>query len=332
MFMPNLKYTMNKKIFITRNISTIAKDTLTQRGFDVTVYPKEGVPSQKKIISYLKSQAYDGMISLLTDSIDKTLFDACPTLKIVANYATGYNNINLEEAKKRGIMITNTPGVSGSSVAEHAVALTLALANNIAVADRFVRDGKYKGWMPTGFAGSDLYGKTIGLVGVGSIGSKVASIFRNGFGAKIVYHDVNPNQKMETELQAVRCNTLDQLLIQADVVSLHVPLLPTTHHLIDATKLALMKSSAFLINTSRGPVVDEAALVRALHVGTIAGAGLDVFEFEPKMSKGLAKLTNVVLTPHIASARTETRNEMARIAAQGIIDFFDGKRPTNAVI
>lgn len=322
---------MSKKIFITRKIPEIATTMLKEKGFVVDVYPKDSIPKQKEIIKALKKGGYDGVISLLTDHIDAAVFEAAPTVKIFANYAAGFNNLDLSEAKKRGVTITNTPGVSSVAVAEHAIALMLALATRIVEGDEYVRAGKYKGWMPLDFFGIDLAGRKLGLIGVGNIGSIVAKMARRGFDMNIIYHDMVKNEQVERECQAVKANSLEDLLKEADVISLHVPLLESTHHLINKERLALMKREALLINTSRGPVIDEAALVEALKGGVIRGAGLDVFEHEPELSPGLAKLPNVILTPHIASARESARNEMAKTVARNIIAFFDGQVPPNKI-
>jgi glyoxylate reductase len=325
---------MSKKILITREIPKIGIDMLKKQGYQVTVCPgKAGdVPlSHAKLISYLKKIPYDGVISLLTDPINNKTLDAAPTVKIFSNYAAGFNNIDLVETKKRGIVATNTPGVSSIAVAEHAVALMFALTTRLVEADSFTKKGKYKGWSPLSFIGSDMTGKTIGLIGVGSIGYEVARMLVTGFGVSILYYDVVPNQKIESAYGARRCTTVEEVLQRADIVSLHVPLLDSTHHLVNAQRLKLMKKTAFLVNTSRGPIVDEKALVAALKRKTIAGAALDVFENEPKLAPGLTKLANVVLTPHIASAREHARNEMARIAAQNVIDVLEGRSPQNRV-
>ena len=325
---------MTKRILITREIPKLGLTMLQERGFEVDVCPGEtgdASLSQDELISYLTKKQYDGIISLLTDKIDAKLMEAAPSVKIVANYAAGFNNIDLVETKKRGIVATNTPGVSSIAVAEHAMALMLALTTRIVEADLFTKKGKYQGWSPMAFIGTDLSGKTLGLIGVGSIGIEVARIAAQGFAMKILYYDVVPNEKIEKDYSAQRVATVEELLPQADIVSLHVPLLDSTHHLINAARLKMMKKSAFLINTSRGPVVDEKALVTALKERLIAGAALDVFEFEPELAPGLATFDNVILTPHIASARDHARNEMARIAAQNIIDFFDGNKPQNQV-
>jgi glyoxylate reductase len=198
-------------------------------------------------------------------------------------------------------------------------------------ADTFVRAGKYKGWDPMIFIGDTLRGKTVAIIGTGRIGEQVARKLHAGFGAKILYYDVRRNEKIESDCNAQFVNSVDEALSQADAVSIHVPLLPSTHHLINAENLKKMKKTAYLINTSRGPVIDEAALVKALAEGTIRGAGLDVYEFEPKLAKGLAKLPNTILSPHIASAQMGAREEMSLVVAENVIDFLEGKTPRNKV-
>ncbi len=322
---------MNKKIFVTRIIPQVGLDMLRQKGFEVEVYPKDEILPRKKLVGILKKGNYDAILSLITDNIDTSVFSAAPIAKIVANYGTGFDNIDLVEAKKRGVTVTNAPAdLASEAVAEHAIALMLALAAQIVEGDEFMRKNKYKGWDPMGFIGTDILGKTLGIVGVGRIGSRVAHYAR-GLGLNIVYTDVARNEQLEKDCAAVFCSSIEELLPKADVVSLHTPLLDSTRHLMNENRLKMMKPTAFLINTSRGPVIDEKALVAALQNKTIAGAGLDVFEFEPKLSAGLSKLSNVVLTPHIASASIEARNQMSVIVAQNIIDFFDGKTPKNKV-
>lgn len=319
-----------KKIYITRKIPEVGIKILLDKGFELEVYPEEHAPSHDELLANLKKAEYDGVVTLLTDKVDASFFDASPSTKIVANYATGFNNIDIVEAKKRGVVVTNTPGVSALSVAEHTVALMFALTTRLVEGDLFMREGKFKGWTPYNFVGTDLSGKTIGLVGVGNIGAKVAHMLKS-FGVKIIYTDISKNESIENDCGAIKCIDLNQLLQQADIVSLHVPLLDSTHHLINESHLKLMKPTAFLINTSRGPVVDEVALVSALKNKVIAGAGLDVFEFEPNLTEGLKELQNVVLTPHIASARESARNDMAVLCAEALVDFFEGKEVKNKV-
>jgi len=322
---------MTKTIFVTRKIPEIGIKMLRDKGYEVDVREKDTILSQKGLIKILKKKPYDAVATLLTDAVDSKLFDAVPSAKIFANYATGFDNIDINEAQKRGIVVTNAPAVSTSeAVAEHTFALMLSLAARIVEADEFVRRGKYKGWEPMNFIGTDILGKTLGLIGAGRIGGQVAH-YASGFGLKVIYTDIKRNERIEKESGATFFNTPEEVLRQADIVSLHVPLMDSTKHLINAERLAMMKKTAFLVNTARGPIVDEAALVEALKNKTIAGAGLDVFEFEPKLAKGLVKLDNVILTPHIASASDTARNEMSTLVAQNIIAFFEGQVPPNKV-
>ena len=322
---------MTKTIFVTRKIPEVGIKMLRDKGYEVDVREKNTIPNQRELIKALKKKPYDSVITLLTDPVDVKLFEAVPSAKIFANYATGFDNIDIVEAQKRGITIANAPAVSTSeAVAEHTFALMLSLAARIVEADDFVRKGKYKGWEPMNFIGTDLLGKTLGLIGAGRIGAKVA-YYASGFGFKVIYTDLKRNEQIEKESGAVYYSTPEEVLRQADIVSLHVPLMDSTYHLINAERLAMMKKTAFLVNTARGPIIDEVALVKALQNKTIAGAGLDVFEFEPKLAKGLVKLDNVILTPHIGSASDTARNEMSTLVAQNIIDFFEGKVPPNKV-
>jgi glyoxylate reductase len=256
---------------------------------------------------------------------------AAPQLKIVANYAVGYDNIAVKELHDAGVVVTNTPGVLTDTVAEYTVALILALAKRIPEADRFTKAGKYQGWAPELLLGSDLSGKLLGIVGAGRIGSGVAKRLADGFGMRVKYYDIARSEALEETVSCEYCESLEELLCEADVVSIHVPLLPQTEHLINAERLALMKPSAYLVNTSRGPVVDEKALVQALKSGTIRAAGLDVFEHEPKLAPGLAKLPNVIVSPHIASASEETRGKMSELVAFNVNEFFLGNPPPHVV-
>ena len=309
---------MDKQIYITRKIPEAGLKLLREEGIDFDMGTSKVPPTKKEIIKALKKKPYDGVISFLTDQIDGEVFDACKTAKVFANFSVGFNNIDLEEAKKRNIAISNTPGTSSVAVAEHTIAFMLTLTTRIDEGDRLMRQGKYKGWDPDLLIGTDLKGKTIGLIGVGQIGTEVAKILHYGFGSNVIYSDVCQNPILEKITGPTRMET-SEILRVADIVSLHVPLLPGTHHLINKEALASMKKTAFLINTSRGPVVDEKALVDALKNNIIQGAALDVYEFEPKLTPGLTKLSNVVLTPHIASARQSARNMMAEIAAKNIV-------------
>lgn len=322
---------MNKKILITRKIPDAGLKLLKEKNIDFDIGNYKKPLSRGQLLKDLKSKKYDGVISFLTDHLDKEVFDACPTAKVFANYSVGFNNTDLEEAKRRGIEITNTPGTSEVAVAEHTVALIFSLTKRIVEADEFMRRGKYKGWDPDLFIGTDLNGKTIGIIGGGRIGTKVAQMLHNGFDVNIIYSDIVPNKDLEESFKVVKKETIE-VIKEADIITLHVPLNESTKHLINEDNIKLMKKSAILINTSRGPVVDEKALVKALKEREIFGAALDVFEFEPKLTKGLAKLDNVVITPHIASASKTARDMMAIVAAKNIISFLETGKVINSVL
>ena len=317
------------KVFITRRIPEAGPELLMQAGHDVSIAPQDGAISRDALVSGVRG--VDGLLSLLTDKIDGEVMDAAgKQLKIIANYAVGFDNIDLQAAKSRGIAVTNTPDVLTETVAEHTFALLLALAHRIPESDRFTRAGKYHGWGPMMLLGRDLAHKTLGVVGLGRIGSLVAQHAVKGFGMSVLYYDVKPNADFEKEMNA-KFTSLEDVLAKSDFISIHVPLLPTTRHLMNAERFALMKPTAYLVNTSRGPVVDEAALVLALQKGVIAGAALDVFEKEPELAAGLTGLENVILTPHIASATIETRSRMAELAAKNILAVFAGEPPLTSV-
>src|SRR3989338_1137012 len=320
-----------ERVFVTRKIPGNGLAMLREAGFEVDVSSKDRPLSKQELIKALRKKPYDAVLSLLTDQIDAEVFDAAPTVKIVANYAIGFNNIDLAEAKRRGVFVTNTPGGGADRVTEHTWGLILALTCRIVEGDNFVRRGKYKGWDPMIFHGIKLAGKTFGIIGTGRIGADVARRAARGIEMKVIYYDIVRNDALEKDFGAAFKRTAEEVLREADIVSIHVPLTKETTHLLGSERLAMMKRGAFLVNTSRGKVIDEAALVEALRTGKIAGAGLDVFEKEPKFAKGLTKLPNVVLTPHIASATKEARFDMARMAAENIIAALAGKTPPNAV-
>jgi len=321
-----------KKIFITRRIHQPAEDMFRAEGYDVTVSTKDGVLTKEELIVALSGMQYDAVVSLLTDTIDQEVISAMPdSVKIIANYAVGVDNIDLVAATERGIVVTNTPDVLTGSVAEHTVGMILSLASRIVEGDRFIREGKFVGWDPMLLLGIDIKGKTFGLIGAGRIGSEVAGILFNGFGMNVIYSDVKKNEALEVLCKAQFLRSHDEVLSRADVVSIHVPLLPTTHHLINAEKLARMKKGALLINASRGAIIDEQALADALKAGVIRGAALDVFEFEPKINQELMNIPNVVMTPHAASATEETRTKMAEIVARNVIEVLEGRGILNQV-
>ena len=317
-----------QKVFITRKIPEIGIKLL-KKNFIVKVYPKNKPITRKELFKSVKW--CDGLLCLLTDKIDKQILDKNPNLKIVANYAVGFNNIDVNYAKERKIPVSNTPGkLISKAVAEHTISLMFAITKRIVEADRFTRGGRYRGWSPTLMIDLELSGKTLGVVGLGRIGSEVVQRAARGMGMKVLYHDVIRNKKFEKKYKA-KYVPLNTLLKKSDAVTLHVPLLKSTHHLIGSKELRMMKKTAYLINTSRGPVIDEKELVKALKKKQIAGAALDVLEFEPKLSPGLAQLNNVILTPHIASATIEAREEMAILAANNIIAALKGKKIPNKV-
>jgi len=318
-------------VYITRKIPEVGLKLLKDSNIEYDIGKSLNPPSKKQLINELKKKPYDGVISFLTDKIDKDIFDACPKAKVFANYAVGFNNIDIEEAKKRGIEISNTPGTSSLAVAEHTVALMLALTTRLVEGDKFMHSGKYKGWDPYLLIGTDMKGKTIGLIGAGSIGTEVAKILYGGFNSSIIYSDPTINEELEKHTGAIR-KTQDEILKEADIISIHVPLLPTTHHLINKDSFLKMKKTAFLVNTSRGPVVDEKALVDALKNNIIAGGAVDVYEFEPKLTKGLNKLKNLIMTPHIASSRQTARNMMSEVAVKNIISVLNTGKVINSVI
>jgi glyoxylate reductase len=328
---------MTYNVLITRDIPDEGIKMLkADKRIKLEIYENDQKIPRRELLRRVKEK--DIILSILTENMDAQVMDAAgPGLKMIANYAVGFNNIDLKAAKKRGIVVTNAPNDEISeSVAEHTIALIFALAKRIVETDKFTRAGKYKAWGPKLFLGTDLYGKTVGIVGTGNIGSGVVRRLHNGFNMKVVYNDIKKNSKLEKETSA-KYRSLTQLLKEADVVSLHVPLLPSTRGLIGAKELSLMKPTAFLINTSRGPIVKEKPLVRALSKGQIAGAGLDVYECEPLIdcdptdNLELRTLENVVLTPHTASATIGTRQAMSRVAAENILAFVKGKTPPNLV-
>jgi glyoxylate reductase len=266
-------------------------------------------------------------VPTLTDRIDRGLLEAlAPPLRIVSTFAVGVDNIDLAAARSLGVRVAHTPGVLTEATAEIAVALLLACARRVVEGDRLTREGRFTGWTPLFHRGRGVYGKTVGVVGAGRIGRRVASSLRKGFDCEILVHP-----DWEADLQASFVS-LDTLLARSDFVTLHCPLTPRTRHLIDARALSLMKPTAFLVNTSRGPVVDEAALVEALAAGRIAGAGLDVYEEEPRLAPGLAERENAVLLPHIGSATHEARDAMGRLAAEAIVDVLSGREPRHALV
>ena len=319
---------MRPKVLVTREIPERGLSKIREF-FEVDLWTDEAPPPKDVILERIRDK--DALVSLLTDPIDEEVFDAAPKLRIVSQYAVGYDNIKVEEATKRGVYVTNTPGVLTETVADFTFALMLAVARRVVEADRYVREGKWKvGWHPLMMVGTDVYGATLGIVGLGRIGSAVARRAK-GFNMRVIYYDVVRREDLEKEL-GIEYVSLDKLLEESDYVSLHTPLTPQTYHLIGEEQLKKMKKTAFLINTARGKVVDQKALYKALKEGWIAGAGLDVFEQEPiSPDDPLLELDNVVLAPHAASASYETRSRMAEMVADNLIAFLKGEVPPNLV-
>ncbi|MDO8495701.1 MAG: D-glycerate dehydrogenase [bacterium] len=320
------------KIFVTRPIPDAGIKMLQDKGYEVVVNEaaKDRVATREEVLAGVKG--VDALLSVLTEKVDAEVMDAgLPTLKVIANYAVGFDNVNLPVAKEKNIAVTNTPGVLTNTVAEHTFALMLSIAHRISEADRFSRAGKYTAWGPQLLLGTDLSGKTLGVVGLGRIGSRVAMHAAKGFGMKIIYTDPKPSAEFEKEMGAEYVATIEELLPKADFVSIHVPLLDSTRHLMNAERLKMMKPTAYLVNTSRGPIIDEKALAQALAENWIQGAAIDVFEFEPDITPELKSLENIIITPHIASATLETRQLMSVLAATNIIEALEGRTPPNLV-
>jgi len=287
--------------------------------------PPEGAARSEEELIALAADA-DVLLTVLADPVSARVFEACPDLKMVAQYAVGLDNIALDAAEAHEVVVTHTPGVLTDATADQAWALLLAAARHVRAADRYVRDGQFERWETTLLLGTELAGKTMGVVGLGRIGAAAARRAL-GFGMDVIYHNrsrANPTVERQTNARYVE---LDELLATSDVVSLHCPLNEDSRHLIDADALARMKDDAILVNTARGAVVDEAALVEALEAGTIAAAGLDVFEDEPAVHPGLVEQETVVLAPHLGSATAETRRKMANMCTASILARFDGADP-----
>lgn len=315
------------KIYIARKLPEPIEEMLTPF-FEVKSNPSELLEGKEEFLKNI-----EGITALVTDSrvkVDEEVMNAAgPKLKVISNYAVGYNNIDVKIATKKGIAVTNTPGVVNNATADIAWALMFGIARRVAEGDRLIRMGEPWSWTPTFFLGRDFTGKILGIIGAGRIGNTMAKR-ACGFGMEIIYSDRQTNEQMEKELGAKRVD-FETLLKEADYVSVHTPLTPETRHLISKKEFAMMKPTSILINTSRGPVVDEQALIEALKTRSIWGAGLDVFEKEPYVNPELFKLDNVVMTPHIGTATSDTRRGMATMAAQNILDIMEGKTPMGIV-
>ena len=316
---------MLEKVLVTRKIPDAGLQLL--EGYDVTVL-SQSPPERGELIEAVRGAA--GILSTVTETVDAELMDAAgDDLKVVANMAVGYDNVDLEAANERGVVVTNTPEVLNETTADTAFMLLLAAARRLGEAERLLRSGGWEAWGPMQLTGPDVWGKRLGIVGFGRIGQAVARRAR-GFEMDLVYHDQFQNEGAERELGA-RYLELHELLRTCDFVSVHTPLTPETTHLIGAEELSLMLPTAVLVNSSRGPVVDEAALADALEEGSIFAAGLDVYEEEPEVHPKLLELENVILAPHIGSASIETRDKMAALAAENIVAVLRGEDPKTPI-
>lgn len=318
---------MRHTVLVTRKVFDEAINLLAKH-FEVESNQRDTPVTPTQLVRRLQRKA--GAITLLTETIDERLLAQCPELKIVCNVAVGYNNIDVKACTRRGVMVTNTPGVLDDTTADFAWTLLLATARRVVEADKFFRTGKWKGWGLMQFLGCDVHHKTLGVVGFGRIGKGVARRAK-GFDMRVIYTDVQRVDEATEREYGVMYVDKRTLLRESDFVTLHVPLMPETTHFISQPEFALMKKTAILINAARGPVVDEKGLVKALREGRIAGAGLDVYEKEPRCDRALMGMKNVVLAPHIASASVETRTKMAVMAAQNLIAGLSGQRPPNLV-
>ena len=318
---------MKPKVLVTRKIFKEALDLLKDH-IEYEIGSREGELTKQDLLEKVRDK--QGILSLLVDTIDRDVIDAAPQLKIIANCAVGYDNIDIDYVRKKGILVTNTPGVLTETTADLTWALILSVARRIPQADVFTREKMYLGWELDLYLGREITGKCLGIIGMGRIGKAVASRAR-AFRMKVVYSDPHRLPKKEEVLYQASWLSLEDLLRTADIVTLHTSLTPETTHLISADRLRLMKKEAILVNVSRGPVVNELALAEALEQKIIWAAGLDVYEREPEIEERLLSLDNVVLLPHIGSATFETRTRMATMAAKNLVQGLSGKQPDNLI-
>jgi len=317
------------KVFVSRKFPGTALARLQSSGHEVVISEFDRPLNSEELLE--RARGVDALLSFLTDKIDGEVLDAIgPQLKVVSNYAVGFDNIVVPDATSRGIVVSNTPcDEVNEAVAEHTWALMLTLARRVTEADESTKRGAYHGWEPGIFLGTSLRGKTLGVIGLGRIGEMVAKRAK-GFEMKVLYNKRTPDQKAEQEL-GVQFASIDDLLSQSDFVSLHAPLTDETRHMMNTDRFNKMKKGSFFVNTARGPMVDEYALVDALRNGKIAGAGLDVFDAEPDVNPELVGMENVVLTPHIASATYEAREKMGNLAVDAILNTLNGQKPETIV-
>lgn len=315
------------KIFVTSKISDSALNILKSVG-EVEVWEKEETLNGPPLLDKIKNQ--DAVLSMVNNFITDDILQQASKLKVIGNCGVGYNNIDIASAEKRGIVVTNTPDVLNDATADLTWALILGIARRIVEADHFVREGKFTGWLPHLFIGNMVYGKKLGIIGMGRIGAAVCQRAK-GFNMKVYYYNRNPLPKEKEQEYNAQYVDLETLLKECDYITIHAPLNEESYHLIGREELHLMKKDAYLINTSRGPIIDEQGLYEHLKEGKIAGAALDVYEHEPKIVEGLLALDNVILLPHIGSATYETRTKMAELAANNIANVLSGKEPITPV-
>jgi len=316
------------KVFITYKIPNIAEKILREKGFTVSVNRSGKILTKEELIR--KGKNADALITLLSDKIDREVIDNLNKCRIIANYAVGYNNIDVEYAKSRGIVVANTPGILTDATADLTMALILACARRLPEGERFVREGKFEGWKPELLLGLDLKGKTLGIVGMGRIGFAVGQRAK-AFGMKVVYFNRTRKANAENELNAKKVS-LEKLMKVSDVVSLHLPLTAETRGIIDKNKLNLLKPTAILINTARGEVLDEKHLIKMLKRKKIFAAGFDVYTNEPNLNPALLELENAVLLPHVGSGTVETRNAMAELVARNVVSYFQRGKAVTPVL
>ncbi|UCD04967.1 MAG: D-glycerate dehydrogenase [candidate division WOR-3 bacterium] len=316
------------RVLLTRRLPPDGMKLL-ERQFDLEVNPLDEIMPGTMIVESIQDK--EGLACLLTDDIDSKVIEAASNLKIIANYAVGYNNIDLSSANARKIAVTNTPDVLTEATADLTIGLIVSVARRIVEGDKFVRTGRFKGWSPELLLGSDIHGKILGIVGMGRIGQAVAKR-AHGFGMKVWYYDKKRLPEDIEQMMSIHFSGFTQLLNGSDFISLHAPLTESTHHLISNRELAAMKETAYLINVARGAIVDEKSLVDALKGRVIAGCALDVYEHEPSVTPELLQMHNVVLVPHIGSASIEARTKMALMVCDNLVAVLvDGKRPPNIV-
>lgn len=315
------------RVLVTREIPSAGLTLLKEKGFDLDIYGKDSTMPRKEFLKRIKE--CDAVITLLTERIDKEAIDKMERCRIIVNYAVGFNNIDVDYAKRKGIIVANTPDVLTDSTADLAMALVLSCARRIPEAEKFVRDKKFKGWKPKLFLGVELKDKYFGILGAGRIGSAVAKR-AHAFGCKILYYSDVQNKQIEKTLGAKR-DTLNSLLKKSDIISIHLPLNKNTYNLLNESNLGLLKKSSILINTARGEIVDEKILIRMLREKKIFSAGLDVYDNEPAINKEFFELKNVVLLPHIGSGTVEARDKMSLLVAKNVIAVLSGKKPVTPV-